>query len=80
MAAATRNPFQKTAYQSHLTSLELYISLLLQYQEHLSNLTEQIDALAEEVEEYRFPVLVRKSRQRFYLKSEKSIGLLMRKS
>ena len=38
MAAATRNPFQKTAYQSHLISLELYIRLLLQYQEHLSSL------------------------------------------
>ncbi len=53
MAAADRNPFQKTAYQSHLISLKLYIDLLLQYQEHLSNLTEQIDALAEEVEEYK---------------------------
>lgn len=52
MAAATRNPFQKTAYQSHLISLELYISLLLQYQEHLFSLQDQIDALAEEVEEY----------------------------
>jgi transposase len=53
IAAAERNPFQKTAYQSHLISLKLYISLLLQYQEHLSNLTEQIDALAKEVEEYK---------------------------
>ncbi|RNB84840.1 hypothetical protein EDM56_19950 [Brevibacillus fluminis] len=80
MAAATRNPFQKTAYQSHLISLELYISLLLQYQEHLSSLQDQIDALAKEVEEYEIiqsiPGIGKKSRQRFYLKSEKSIGLL----
>jgi transposase len=53
MAAAIRNPFQKTTYHSHLISIELYISLLLQFQEHLSRLEIQIDALAEEVEEYQ---------------------------
>jgi transposase len=53
MRAAMNNPFQKTAYTSHLISLELYINLLLQYQEHLSHLENQIDALAEEVEEYK---------------------------
>ena len=52
IAAAKRNPFQQTAYNSHLISLELYIDLLLQYQEHLSNLEKQINALAGEVEEY----------------------------
>lgn len=53
MDAAINNPFQKIAYQSHPISLELYIGLLLQYQEHLSHLEEQIDALAKEVEEYQ---------------------------
>lgn len=52
-AAATRNPFQKTLYQSHLFSLEMYIKMLLQYQEHLSKLEDEIDALAEEIEEYK---------------------------
>jgi transposase len=36
-----------------IISIELYISLLLQYQEHLSRLEVQIDPLAEEVEEYQ---------------------------
>jgi transposase len=53
MNAARNNPFQKTTYSSHLISLKLYIDLLLQYQEHLSHLDNQIDALAEEVEEYK---------------------------
>jgi len=52
VAAATNNPFQKVNYTSHLISLELYIDLLLQYQEHLSHLQSQIDALAKEVEAY----------------------------
>lgn len=29
-AAAERNPFQKTIYQSHLLSLSMYIDMLLQ--------------------------------------------------
>jgi transposase len=53
MAAALRNPFRDAAYQSHLISLELYIHLLLQYKEHLSKLKKQIDALANELEEYK---------------------------
>jgi transposase len=52
VAAATNNPFQKVNYTSHLISLALYIDLLLQYQEHLSHLQSQIDALAKEVEAY----------------------------
>jgi transposase len=52
-AAAINNPFQKVTYQSHLFSIELYIGLLLQYQEHLAHLEERIDALAEELEEYQ---------------------------
>jgi transposase len=50
--AAANNPFQETAYSSHLVSIELYINLLLQYQEHLSHLENKIDALAKEVEEF----------------------------
>jgi transposase len=52
LAAAANNPFQETAYSSHLVSIELYINLLLQYQEHLSHLENKIDALAKEVEEF----------------------------
>lgn len=51
--AAANNPFQKVSYSSHLISLVLYIDILLQYQEHLSRLQSQIDALAEEVEAYQ---------------------------
>lgn len=52
LAAAANNPFQETAFSTHLISIELYISLLLQYQEHLSHLENKIDALAKEVEEF----------------------------
>jgi transposase len=51
-AAATRNPFEKVVYQSHILSLGIYINILLQYKEHLSKLEGEIDALAEEIEEY----------------------------
>ncbi|WP_163103227.1 IS110 family transposase [Peribacillus alkalitolerans] len=51
-AAAIRNPFEKTVYQSHILSLGMYINILLQYKEHLSKLESEIDALAKEVEEY----------------------------
>ncbi|TFB15112.1 IS110 family transposase [Filobacillus milosensis] len=51
--AATRNPFKKTIYHSHLLSLELYIDMLLQFKEHLSKLEAQIDALAKDIEEYK---------------------------
>jgi transposase len=49
--AAHRNPFQKVRLHSHLFSLEMYIRMILEYQEHLSNLERQIDALANEIEE-----------------------------
>lgn len=52
LAAAANNPFQETAYNSHLVSIELYINLLPQYQEHLLHLENKIDALAKEVEEF----------------------------
>ncbi|MGG1647356.1 IS110 family transposase, partial [Peribacillus simplex] len=51
-AAAARNPFEKTVYQSHILSLGMYINILLQYKEHLSKLEAEIDALAKEIEEY----------------------------
>jgi transposase len=50
--AANRNPFLGIR-ESHLFSLHLYIKMLLQYQEHLSALENQIDALAMEIEEYQ---------------------------
>src|SRR4029453_4810397 len=46
-----RNPFKETAFSSHLISLELLINLLLQYQEHLANLDQSVDALAAELHE-----------------------------
>lgn len=30
--AAAQNPFQKTLYQSHILTLEMYIKMLLEYQ------------------------------------------------
>ncbi|MED1203728.1 IS110 family transposase [Heyndrickxia acidicola] len=51
-AAAIRNPFEKTVYQSHILSLRMYINIILQYKEHLSTLESEIDALAKEIEEY----------------------------
>jgi hypothetical protein len=51
-AAALRNPFQNNLYQSHIFNLEMLISIVLQYQEHLSKIADEIDALASEIEEY----------------------------
>jgi transposase len=53
LAAADRNPFRKAPFQSHLISLEMYISMLLHYREHLTALEKQMDALANEIEEYQ---------------------------
>lgn len=50
--AALRNPFQSNLYQSHIFNLKLFINIVLQYQEHLSKLAAEIDALAKEIEEY----------------------------
>ncbi|RED51120.1 transposase IS116/IS110/IS902 family protein [Cohnella lupini] len=52
ISAAANNPFQIVSYSGHLISLAMFIELLLQYQEHLSHLQSQIDAL-EEVEGYQ---------------------------
>ncbi|SHK70868.1 hypothetical protein SAMN05443507_12050 [Alicyclobacillus tolerans] len=38
VASAKRNPFLSPRLQSQLFSLEMYIQMLLQYQEHLSTL------------------------------------------
>ncbi len=46
-------PFEKIIYQSHLISLNMFIQMLLQYQEHLSFLEEPIDTLAKDIEEYQ---------------------------
>ena len=48
-AAAARNPFQKTLYQSHILTLKMYINMLLEYQKHLSVFEVEIDALAKEL-------------------------------
>ncbi|GMA66030.1 IS110 family transposase [Alicyclobacillus fastidiosus] len=53
MAAASRNPFRNALVESHVFSLQMLIKIILQYKEHLSNLEKQIDALAEELEEYK---------------------------
>lgn len=52
-AAADRNPFQKTFYNSLTLSMDMYIKMLLEYKKHLSNLEEEIDALAKSIEEYK---------------------------
>ncbi|UFU00206.1 IS110 family transposase [Radiobacillus kanasensis] len=51
-AAAARNPFEKTVYQSHILSLGIYVNIILQYKEHLSKLETEIDTLAKDIEEY----------------------------
>ncbi|WP_232699273.1 IS110 family transposase [Brevibacillus daliensis] len=53
ISAASRNPFQQTLYQSLLISLKMLIGILLEYKKHLSNLEEEIDALAKNIEEYK---------------------------
>ena len=50
--AALRNPFQNNLYQSNIFNLEMLVNLVLQYQEHLSRIATEIDALAKEIEEY----------------------------
>lgn len=50
--AAIRNPFQNNLYQSHIFNLEMLVKIVLQYQEHLSKIADEKDALAKEIEEY----------------------------
>lgn len=51
--AALRNPFQNNLYQSHVFNLKMFINIVLQYQEHLSKLSIEIDTLSKEIEEYQ---------------------------
>jgi transposase len=53
MDSASRNPFQKVVYHSHLINLQMYIELLFQYQGHLSELEIRIVTLANELEDYK---------------------------
>ena len=53
MDSASRNPFQKVVYDSHLINLQMYIELLFQYQTHLSELESRIVMMANELEEYK---------------------------
>ncbi len=50
--AAIRDPFQNNLYGSNIFNLEILVKIVLQYQEHLSNIANEIDALASEIEEY----------------------------
>lgn len=51
-AAADRNPFQHPVCHGHIVSLQMYIQMLFQYQEHLSQLKREIDALARSFEDH----------------------------
>ncbi|MFY0781372.1 IS110 family transposase [Peribacillus simplex] len=53
MDSASRNPFQKSVYESHVINLRMYIELLFHYHGHLSDLEDCIVALANELEEYK---------------------------
>ncbi|MET3317502.1 UNVERIFIED_ORG: transposase [Peribacillus simplex] len=58
MDSASRNPFQKSVYESHVINLRMYIELLFHYQGHLSDLEDRIVALANEIEEYKIIQLI----------------------
>jgi transposase len=51
--AALRNPCQNNLYESLIFNLKMLINIVLQYEEHLSMLAAEIDALAKEIEEYK---------------------------
>lgn len=50
MTAVAQNPFQKALYSLAL-SLDIYINMRFEYKKHLSMLENEIDALAESIEE-----------------------------
>lgn len=50
--AAERNPFQSQISHGQLVSLCMYIQLLFQYKEHLSELQKEINVLAQSFEDY----------------------------
>lgn len=52
--AAKRNPFQSPVCHGQLVSLNMYIQMLFQFQEHLAKLKKEIDALALTFEDYEF--------------------------
>jgi len=41
----------KTIYDIHIFNLEILVKIVLQYQEHLSKIADEIDALAKGIEE-----------------------------
>jgi transposase len=73
--AALRNPFQNNLYQSHIFNLEILVSIVLQYQEHLSKIAAEIATLASEIEEYEIlqsiPGIGEKIAQQLSLKLER---------
>jgi hypothetical protein len=52
MTAAQNSPNLTAIYESHLYTLPLLISMLLQYQEHLEHLEKEIERMANSMEEY----------------------------
>lgn len=50
--AANRNPFQHPVCQGQIISLQMFIQMLFQYQEHLSRLKKEINALARTFNDY----------------------------
>jgi len=51
--AARRNPYQSQISHGQLISLRMYIHMLFQYQEHLTELLKEISILAKSFEEYK---------------------------
>lgn len=51
-AAALQNPFQNILFESHIFNLEILVKIVLQYEEHLSNIANEIDSLAKKIEEH----------------------------
>jgi transposase len=84
LAAAERNPFRKAPFHSHLISLEMYVSMLLHYREHLTALEKQMDALANELEEYKIiqsiPGIGEKIAATIVSEIGESIGLITQRS
>ncbi len=51
--AARRNPYQSQISHGQLVCLRMYIHMIFQYQEHLSELLKEINILVKSFEEYR---------------------------
>jgi len=84
VAAAQRNPFQKTLYHSLILSLNMYINMIQEYKKHLSKLEDEIDVITKSIEEFRIiqSILesVKKSLQRLFLRLEKLKGIIILKN